>query len=132
MERERNFKEHENALRQSIQELTAKVAKLEKENLRCKNEMQEMLDQHAAELNESAIDSSTSAAVSVLQAQLALVKEDPATWDVAGWKDAVFRLTGVHPDQDAGKEDPEREDPGKEDPGNKDPVKEDGATSKEV
>ena len=123
MEREKNFNEHENALRQSIQELTAKVAKLEKENLRCKNEMQEMLDQHAAELNESANDSRTSAAVSVLQAQLALVKEDPATWDVAGWKDAVFRLTGVHPDQGVGKE---------EEPGKEDPAKEDGATSKEV
>ena len=123
MEREKNFKEHERVLRQSVQELTAKVAELEKENLRCKDEMQEMLDQHAAELNESANDSRTSAAVSVLQAQLALVKEDPATWDVAGWKDAVFRLTGVHPDHGAEKE---------EDPGKEDPAKEDGATSKEV
>ena len=56
-------------------------------------------------------------AVSVLQAQIALVKKDPATWDVAGWKDAIFNLKGVHPDQEAREEDP---------------AKEDGATSKEV
>ena len=122
LEREKNFKECEKVLRQSVQELTAKVAKLEGENLRCKNEMQDMMDQHAAELDDLAIDSKTSAAVSVLQAQIALAKKDPATWDVTGWKDAVFRLTGVHPDQEAGEEDPGKEDP----------VKEDGATSKEV
>ena len=118
MAREKNFKEHEGVLRQTIQELTAKVAKLEEESLRWISEKQELLDQHA----DLDIDSKTSAAVSVLQAQIALVKEDPATWDVKGWKDAVFRLTGVHPDQENGEEEPGKEDP----------AKEDGATSKEV
>ena len=47
-------------------------------------------------------------------------------------KDAVFRLTGVHPDQEAEEEDLGKEDPVKEDPVKEDPVKEDGATSKEV
>ena len=122
LERERNFKEHEKVLRQTIQELTAKVAKLEEQSLRWKSERQDMMDQHAAELDDLAIDSKTSAAVSVLQAQIALVKKDPATWDVTGWKDAVFRLTGVHPDQETGEEEPGKEDP----------AKEDGATSKEV
>ena len=122
MAREKNFKEHEGALRQTIQELTAKVAKLEEESLRWISEKQELLDQHAAELDDLDIDSKTSAAVSVLQAQIALVKEDPATWDVKGWKDAVFRLTGVHPDQENGEGEPGKEDP----------AKEDGATSKEV
>jgi hypothetical protein len=120
--REKSFKEHEGVLRQTIQELTAKVAKLEEESLRWISEKQELLDQHAAELDDLDIDSKTSAAVSVLQAQIALVKEDPATWDVKGWKDAVFRLTGVHPDQENGEEEPGKEDP----------AKEDGATSKEV
>ena len=115
LEWERNFKEHERVLRQTVQKLTAKVAKLEEESLRWKNERQDMVDQHAAELDDLAIDSKTSAAVSVLQAQIALVKKDPATWDVSGWKDAVFRLTGVHPDQEAGEEDPGKEDPAKED-----------------
>ena len=127
MVREKNFKEHERALRQTIQELTVKVAKLEEESLGWRSEKQELMDQHAAELDDLAIDSKTSAAVSVLQAQIALVKEDPATWDVTGWKDAVFRLTGVHPDQEAGEE-----DLGKEDPLKDDPAKEDRATSKEV
>ena len=107
--------------------MTAKVAKLEEESLRWKSEKQDLMDQHAAELDDLAMDSKTSAAVSVLQAQIALVKKDPATWDVTGWKDVVFRLTGVHPDQEA-----EDEDLGKEDPVKGDPVKEDGATSKEV
>ena len=127
MVREKNFKEHERALRQTIQELTVKVAKLEEESLGWRSEKQELMDQHAAKLDDLAIDSKKSASVSVLQAQIALVKEDPATWDVTGWKDALFRLTGVHPDQEAGEE-----DLGKEDPLKDDPAKEDGATSKEV
>ena len=122
LERERNFKEHEKVLRQTIQELTAKVANLEEESLRWKSERQDMMDQHAVELDDLAIDSKTNAAVSILQAQIALVKKDPATWDVTGWKDAIFRLTGVQPDQEAGEEEPGKEDP----------AKEDGATSKEV
>ena len=73
-------------------------------------------------MDDLVVDSKTSAAVSVLQAQIALVEKDLATWDVTGWKDVVFRLTGVHPDQEAGEEEPGKEDP----------AKEDGATSKEV
>ena len=125
-EREKNFKEHKKVLRQNIQDLTAKVARLEEEAeeeiLRWKVEKQEMMDRHAVDLDESAIDSKTSAVVSVFQAQSELARKDPATWDVAGWKDALFRLTGVHPDHETGDENPAKENP----------AKEEEATSKEV
>ena len=56
--------------------------------------MVESSKQHSADLEEVMAESQTSAAIAVLQARMEMAEEDPSTWDVTGWKNALKRLMG--------------------------------------
>ena len=98
---EKAFKEHEQMLRLVNKDMAKKVEELEKEksrlaaeNLSLKTERVESSKQHSAELEEVMAESQTSAAIAVLQARMEMAEEDPSTWDVTGWKNALKRLMG--------------------------------------
>ena len=122
-EQERIFKKHENILKQTNEELMVKNEKLEEEKdqddeiLKLKNDKMDAMERHAADMEEVMADSKTSAAVAVLQAKVEMVEDDLVSWDVEGWKDAIIRLTSVHPEEKK-----EKVDGGEQ-------VKESGATS---
>ena len=101
-EGERVFKELEQMLRQMNKELRRQVEKLEEERdqldeevLRLRTDKMDAFARHAVELEEVTTDSKTSVAIVVLQAKVGMVEEDPASWDVAGWKNAINRLMGL-------------------------------------
>ena len=98
---EKAFKDHEQMLRLVNKDMTKKIEELEKErdrlaneNLSLKTEKIDSLKQHTDEVEEVMAESRTSAAIAVLQARMEMVEEDPSSWDVAGWKDALSRLMG--------------------------------------
>ena len=99
---EKAFKEHEQMLRLVNKDMAKKVEELEKEksrlaaeNLSLKNERVDSSKQHSADLEEVMAESQTSAAIVVLQARMEMAEEDPSTWDVTGWKNALKRLMGT-------------------------------------
>ena len=77
-----------------IEELEKERSRLADENLRLKTEKVESSKQHSAELEEVMAESQTSAAIAVLQASIEMAEEDPSTWDVTGWGNALKRLMG--------------------------------------
>ena len=60
---------------------------------------EEMQDRHAMELEMARMESDANIALAVLRAKLEVAMADPTCWDINGWKDSIFQLTGVHPDQ---------------------------------
>lgn len=94
---EKTFKEHDEMMRLLNKDLTRKMEKLEGEVKRLRDENVNLKAdsvRHVSEMEEVMADSRTSAAIAVLQARIEMSGEDPSKWDVAGWKEALCRLTG--------------------------------------
>ena len=109
VEQEKAFEQHERVLKQSFEALMMQLEKerdtLEEVILKLLNGKQETVERHAFELDATMMDYKANTDVVILQTKLKLANEGPSSRDVEGWKDAIFRLTGVHPDEEmAGEE----------------------------
>ena len=60
-----------------------------------------MREKHDAEMEMTRMESDADIALAVLRTKLEVAAMDPACWDVEGWKDSIFQLTGIHPDRSA-------------------------------
>ena len=58
-----------------------------------------MRERHAMELEMARMESDADIALAVLRAKLEVAMADPTCWDINGWKDSIFQLTGIHPDR---------------------------------
>ena len=102
---DRTFQQREDILRKSFEAL---ISQMEKETetrdevfLKLLTGREEMQEKHAMEMDMARMDSDADIALAVLRAKLEVAMVDPACWDVEGWKDSIFQLTGIHPDWNA-------------------------------
>ena len=121
MEQDSVFKQREDVLRKSFEAL---ILQMEKEKdqrdevfLKFLTGREEIREKHALELEMVNMDASVDTALAVFLAKVETATEGPSNWDVKGWKESIFHLTGIHPDQEAR---------------GGDPALGDGATSNEV
>ena len=72
---------------------------MDDEILKLRTDKIDAIVRHTAEMEEVMVDSKTSTAIVVIQAKVEMVEEDPTSWDVTGWKNAINRLTGLEPEE---------------------------------
>ena len=104
-EQDRSFQQREDVLRRSFEAL---ISQMETENetrdevfLKLLSGREEMREKHDTEMEMTRMESDADIALAVLRAKLEVATVDPARWDVEGWKDSDFQLTGIHPDWNA-------------------------------
>ena len=102
VEQDKSFQQREDVLRRSFEAL---ISEMETENetrdevfLKLLSGREEMRERHDTEMEMSRMESDADMALAVLRAKLDVAAMDPACWDVKGWKDSIFQLTGIHPD----------------------------------
>ena len=105
VEQDRSFQQREDVLRRSFEAL---IAEMETENetrdevfLKLLSGREEMRERHDTEMEMSRMESDADIALAVLRAKLDVATMDPVCWDVKGWKESIFQLTGIHPDWSA-------------------------------
>ena len=125
-EQDRIFKQRGEVLRKSFEAL---IVQLEREKDKRDDVLLNLLsgkekvgDEHALELAMVRMDAKANTALEVLLAKVETAEEDPVNWNIEGWKDSIFQMTGIHPDSKIGGEYPAEMNSSEEV----------GATSKEV
>ena len=86
-------------LTKNIKELEDERDIMDDEILKLKTEKIDALVRHTAEMEEAMANSKTRAAIAMLQAKEEMAGGDPSNWDVAGWKNAISRLTGLETEE---------------------------------
>ena len=101
-EQDRSFQQREDILRRSFEAL---ISEMETENetrdevfLKLLSGRDEMREKNDTEMEMTRMESDADIALAVLRAKLEVAMMDPARWDVEGWKNSIFQLTGIHPD----------------------------------
>ena len=104
-EQDKSFQQREDILRKSFEAL---ISEMEIENeardevfLKLLSGREEMREKHDTEMEMTRMESDADIALAVLRAKLEFATMDPACWEVGGWKDSIFQLTGIHPDWSA-------------------------------